>query len=153
MSFRDPPPAPPSLDPMDLKILNLLCVDAKSSFAEMAKKVGLSAPAVHARVKRMEKDGVIRKYTVDVNPASLGLIVTAIVRMQTGANRCREVSREVEKYPEVVECYVVAGEDDLLMKIRTSTPFQVLEVMDRLKQKGLVSRTQTHLVMETSFER
>lgn len=153
MAFNEPGVPTPQVDSLDLKILQLLKADAQTSFVELGKRVGLSAPAVHARVKKLQKEGVIKKHTIEVDPQKLGLVVTAFVRIQTGANRCKDLAKELEKIPEVLECFTVAGEDDLLVKLRTSTPKQVLEIMDLLKQKGLVGRSQTHLVMESHFER
>lgn len=153
MPFSELPVSLPGIDAFDLKILQLLVEDAQRSFADLGKKVGLSAPAVHARVKKLEKEGVIKRHTIEVDPQRLGLVVTAIVRIQTGSSRCKDLAAELQKIPEVLECYTVAGEDDLMVKLRTSTPKRVLEVLDTLKQKGLVGRMHTHLVMETHFER
>ena len=74
-----------SIDFTDRKILSALLSKGRSTFAELAAQVGLTAPTVHDRVKKLERSGVIEGYTANINPASLGYDITAMVRITTDA--------------------------------------------------------------------
>jgi Lrp/AsnC family leucine-responsive transcriptional regulator len=143
----------PHLDEVDLKILKFLSKDSKMSYSDMGKKLNLSGPAIHARVKKMEKTGVIKGYTIRIDPERVGQVVTSLVRVQTGKTRCRDIAKELGKIPEIHECYTVSGEDDLSLKIRTRTPMELQSVLDKLKVQNLIEKSITQLVMETHFER
>lgn len=152
MAFNEGPMAL-ELDETDLNILKLLARDSKMSFAELGKEVHLTAPAVHGRVKRMEKLGVIKHYGVELDFDRLGLPVLAFVRAQIGKTRCRDAGKKIMAFEEVVECHGVAGEDDLLLKTRTATPLGLQNLLDRLKTQGLIERSISIFVLETHFER
>ncbi|MET0279721.1 MAG: Lrp/AsnC family transcriptional regulator [Steroidobacteraceae bacterium] len=152
MGFRNQA-ARPDLDEQDLKILQQLSQDAKTSYVQLGQLVGLTGPAVHGRVRKMEKGGVIRRYGIEVDYSVIGLPVTAFVRVQTGKTSCRDAGRLVSKYEEVIECHTVAGEDDLLLKTRTATPLDLQNLLDKLKTEGLIEKSISVFVLETQFER
>lgn len=141
------------MDELDLKIIKQLALDSKMSFQELGAKVGLTAPAVHARVKKMEKSGVIQNYGVNLDYARIGLAVTAFVRLQTGKMRCSEAGDALAKYHEIEECHSVAGEDDVIIKTRTATPLELQNLLDRLRTEGLAEKSVSIFVLETHFER
>ena len=141
------------LDDTDLNILKLLARDAKMSFADMGKAIHLTAPAVHGRVKKLEKLGVIKSYGLHVDFDKLGLPVIAFVRVRIGKHRCRDVGKKISAFDEVVECHGVAGEDDLMLKTRTSTPLEVQNLLDKLKTQELIEKSVSIFVLETHFER
>ena len=142
-----------SLDETDLKIIQLLSQDAKMSYADLGQEIHLTAPAVHGRVKKLERSGVIKKYGIEIDYDRIGLPVTAFVRIQISKGRCRENGQRVSAYPEVLECHSVAGEDDLILKTRTATPLELQNLLDRLKVDGLSDRSISIFVLETHFER
>ena len=152
MTFKKSLPTA-ELDETDLKILKSLSQDAKISYADLGAVVHLTAAAVHGRVKKMEKTGVIRKYGVDLNYDVIGLPVIAFVRVQTGKTSCRESGRALLKFDEIIECHAVAGEDDLLLKTRTATPLDLQNLLDTMKIEGLIEKSVSILVLETQFER
>jgi Lrp/AsnC family leucine-responsive transcriptional regulator len=152
MGFRNQG-AGADLDELDLKILKQLSHDAKTSYADLGQVVGLTAPAVHGRVRKLEKGGVIRRYGIEVNYDVIGLPVTAFVRVQTGKTSCREAGKLVSKFEEIIECHTVAGEDDLMLKTRTATPLDLQNLLDRLKTEGLIEKSISVFVLETQFER
>lgn len=123
------------------------------SFADMGKEVNLTAPAVHARVKKLEKLGVIKKYGIELDYARVGLPVKAFVRVQIGKMRCRDAGKKIMQFEEVVECHAVAGEDDLMLKTRTATPLDLQNLLDQLKTQGLIEKSVSIFVLETVFER
>lgn len=141
------------LDELDLKILQQLSQDAKTSYADLGRLVGLTAPAVHGRVRKMERSGVIRRYGIEVDYDVIGLPVTAFVRVQTGKTSCRDAGSLVSKFEEIIECHTVAGEDDLMLKTRTATPLDLQNLLDKLKTEGLVEKSISVFVLETQFER
>lgn len=141
------------LDEIDLNILKLLAQDAKLSFNEMGETVGLTAPAVHGRVRKMEKAGVIKRYGVELDYARIGLPVTAFVRIRTGRMGTKEAGELFSVFPEIEECHSVAGDDDLLLKTRTSTPMELQQLLDKLRMEGLSERSVSIFVLQTIFER
>jgi Lrp/AsnC family transcriptional regulator, leucine-responsive regulatory protein len=145
---------PPHLDEVDAKILKLLSQDAKMAFADLAAKINLTAPAIHARVKKLEKMGVIKNYGIELNYEAIGLPVTAFIRVQTSSKlSCRQAGAKLLAFPEIEECHAVAGEDDLMLKTRTATPLQLQNLLDRMKTEGLVEKSISVFVLETHFER
>ena len=150
-----------TLDATDRKILRLLQQDARLSYRALAEAVGLRAPSVHARVQRLEQEGYIRGYHADVDPERIGRGLTAYVsigleggRKGGETPRTEVVAEHLRKDPDVVEVHAVTGEDDLLVKVRT-TDIRGLErllirVLDPLEG---VRRTTTTIVVRSMFER
>lgn len=142
-----------SLDAVDFKILKLLSQDSKMAYAELAKSLSLTAPAIHARVKKLEKLGVIKKYRVEIDYEKIGLPVTAFIRVQISKISCSDAGKMLMEFPEIEECHAVAGEDDLVLKTRTATPLELQNLLDRMKTQGLVEKSISVFVLETHFER
>ena len=149
-----------TLDATDRKILRLLQEDARRSYRAIAEAVGLRAPSVHARVQRLEKEGYIRGYHADVDPERIGKTLTAYVSIGLEGGRKGDVPRteavaeQLRKDPDVVEVHAVTGEDDLLVKVRTSD----IRGLERLLLRSLeplegVRRTTTNIVVRSLFER
>lgn len=149
-----------TLDPVDRKILRLLQEDARRSYRAIAESVGLRAPSVHARVQRLEKEGYIRGYHADIDPERIGKTLTAYVSIgleggrKGDTPRTEAVADQLRKDPDVVEVHAVTGEDDLLVKVRTSD----IRGLERLLLRSLeplegVRRTTTNIVVRSLFER
>ena len=141
------------LDQVDRKILGLLKGDARMQFAEIGKKVGLSAPAVHARVKKMEANGVITRYTVDINPNSVGASLCAFIRIQRNKGLSAAIADAFLKIKQIEECHAVAGEDCLIVKLRVESPIELAKILDEVRSIEGIDRTVTAVVLETHFER
>jgi len=124
------------LDETNRRILTLLCEDARQSTAELARKVGMSAPAVRERVARLEETGVIRGYRIDVDPAALGLPVTAWVRVRPGPGQLSKIVELAGRIPEVSECHRISGEDCFLMKVHVAAIDALEGVLDRFLLHG-----------------
>jgi len=105
------------LDARDRRILETLSADARISTSELARQVGMSAPAVRERVNRLEKAGVIRGYRADIDPAALGLPVAAWVRVRPGPGQLPKVADLARRSPEVSECHRITGDDCFLLKL------------------------------------
>src|SRR5687767_13081066 len=94
-----------SLDEVDRRLLEVLTDDPRLSAAELARRVGMSAPAVRERVARLEQSGVIRGYRLDVDPAALGLPVAAWVRLRPGPGPLTRIMELADSVPEISECH------------------------------------------------
>jgi Lrp/AsnC family transcriptional regulator, leucine-responsive regulatory protein len=109
------------LDKIDRKILRLLQDDARLSMTELSQRVGLSTTPVTERVKRLEKDGFIMGYYARLNPQALGQSLLVFVEIKLAAKSGAmfdQFRREVVKLPNVLECHLVSGDFDYLIKAR-----------------------------------
>ena len=134
------------LDATNLRLLAELRDDPRLTMAALARRVGMSAPAVTERVRRMEEAGVIRAYRLDIDPASLGLPISAFVRVRPNPGQLSRVAELAEAIPEVVECHRVTGEDCFVMKVH----FPAMEQLDRLLDRLLFHGTTTTSIIQSS---
>lgn len=139
-----------SLDKLDWKILMELQEDARISYAELGRRVGLSTPAAAQRVRRLEDAGVIRACRADIDPAKVGLPITAFIRMSVVGDVLAKVTAAVRKMPEIVECHRTTGEDSFILKVHVVTVEELKAVIDRLTPYG---STSTSLVLSSQVER
>ncbi|MGW4395202.1 Lrp/AsnC family transcriptional regulator [Amycolatopsis nivea] len=142
------------MDDLDRKLLSELQRDATQAYAALGQAVGLSAGAAHERVRKLREQGVIRRTTVDVDPAAVGRGVAAFVLVEANAwMGDSPTSEAIEALPEVVEAHVIAGPAALLVKIRTPTTEELQASLRRLYAIDGVTSTQAIVVLETFFER
>ncbi|WP_350277381.1 Lrp/AsnC family transcriptional regulator [Kribbella sp. HUAS MG21] len=128
-----------SLDPIDRAILAILQTDGRLSGADIGRKVGLSQPAVSARVQRLERSGVITGYRAVVDPARIGLNIHAVVRIRTTHARIREALELFATLPEVARTYRLTGEDCFLLDVHTRDAGRLEQVVDTIGRLGPVS--------------
>jgi Lrp/AsnC family leucine-responsive transcriptional regulator len=142
------------LDELDLQILDALQRNARSTFAELGTLVGLKAPAVHDRVKRLEQRGHIRGYSAQLDNKRLGLELAAFVSCYTTPD-CNydEFTKTLSQMPEVCEVHSVAGEETFLCKVMTRSTQHLDELLARLKAMRGMARTRTTIVLTTPFDR
>ena len=141
------------LDQIDRMLLALLKDDTKRKYSELGEAVHLSAPAVHDRVKKLERAGVIRKYTIEIDPESLGLTMQAFVRIHISRIPCEEMAHALLNFPEVVECFSSAGEESMLIKVHTGSPSQLETLLNHIRQMSGVERVLTSIILTTHFQR
>lgn len=141
------------IDGTDRTLLGLLSEDARRPYAELGNEVHLSAPAVHARVKKLEQSGAIRGYTIRVDAERLGKSVCSFIRILLTGGLCEKAATALEAFPEIEECYSVAGEDCILVKARTATPLELQELLQKIGRIPGFGRTVTTIVLRTHFER
>ena len=142
------------IDDVDQDILEALHGNARASYAELGERVGLSAPSVHARVKKLERLGVIRGYRATADPASLGFGLGAFVAVQqTSGYHWEELERAFAAMPEVEECHSVTGDDSYLLKVRVGDPSELEALLRRINMVEGVARTRTVLILSTTFDR
>jgi len=138
------------LDSLGWKLLAELQTDARVSFAELGRRVGLSTPAVAERVRRMEDEGIIRAYRAEIDPSSVGLPITAFIRMSIVGNVLVKLTERVHSMPEIVECHRGTGEDSFILKVNVVSVEHMKDVIYRLTPIGTTS---TSLVLESLIER
>ena len=142
----------PDLDRIDRRILDVLQRDGRISNLKLAEAVALSPTAVLARVQRLTREGYILGYEARLNPLKLGagmLVFVEVLLDRTSANVFNEFKAAVEVRPEIMECHLVAGGFDYLLKIRTAdmNSYRVFSG-DVLWQLPGVRETRTYAVME-----
>ncbi len=124
------------LDEVNRRILTALTEDPRLSASELARRVGMSAPAVRERVNRLEEVGVIRGYRLDVDPVAIGLPVAAWVRIRPGPGQLPRIADLAERTPEVSECHRISGDDCFLLKVHVPAIEALEEVLDRFLVHG-----------------
>ncbi len=124
------------LDRVDARVLAVLADDARLSIAEVARRVGMSAPAVRERIARLENAGVIRGYRVDVDPAAVGLPIAAWVRISPGPRQLTKIADLADRTREVSECHRISGEDCFLIKVHVPSIEALEGVLDRFLNHG-----------------
>lgn len=140
------------MDAIDHTIVQILTRDGRISFADLGREVKLSTPAVHRRVKLLEKRGIITGYSARVDLAELGVGLQALVAIET-AGSLDAVAHDLERFPEVEACWTTAGTSDLLIKVRASTPMTLERLLVRIREQLDVDRTRTTVLLDTRFER
>lgn len=145
------------LDDTDRKILELLQQDARMTNAAIGQEVGLSAPSVYERIKKMETKGVIKGYRAIVDAAALGQPVTAFIRLPSEATSgsYEDFLKSVDKAsrdPQVLECHSLAGEDCFILKVRVASPADLETLLHRLRSEAHIGRTISMIVLSTRKE-
>ncbi|MFD0740960.1 Lrp/AsnC family transcriptional regulator [Phytohabitans flavus] len=141
------------MDDIDLRLVELLRGNARLSYAELARQVGLSAPAVHDRVGKLESSGVIRGYRADAEPGAIGLGVTALIGLvQDSGGDTDDVLEALRGMPEIESCYFMAGVESFLLKVRVPTIQELETVILRLNRTAGVASTRTTIALSTKWE-
>lgn len=133
-------------DAVNLRILRELTENPRLPMRELGRRVGLSAPAVTERVRRLEEGGVIRGYRLEVSPAALGLPIAAYVRIRPNPGQLQRVAELARCIPEVVECHRITGEDCFILRVYLPSLDQLDRVLDRFLAHGT---TTTSLVQSS----
>ena len=143
------PPLPPALDDVDRRIVAALRADARLSVRALAEQVRISRAAAHARVQRLERDGVLTGYAARVEPARLGLSVTAFVNVRIAQHAWQDVRQRIGAIPEVWHAALVSGDHDLVLLVRTVDAGALRDlVLSTLQAIPGVRATQTVLVLD-----
>lgn len=142
----------PELDRIDRRILDLLQRQGRVSMTELAEHIGLSASPCAERVKRMERDGVITGYHAHVSPGALGKTLLVFVEIKLSAKSgdvFDKVRKELLHMPEVLECHLVSGSFDYLVKARLSGMSEYRHLLgDILKKLPVAAESHSYVVME-----
>ncbi|HEX4709253.1 Lrp/AsnC family transcriptional regulator [Phenylobacterium sp.] len=138
------------LDDLDRSIIEVLATDGRISLKDLASRVGLSSPSVTERLRRLEDRGVIRAFTVDVDPAALGYGLQAIVRIKPLPGKLAAVQALIEQIPEFTECDKVTGDDCFVGRLYVHSIEQLDRILDRITDKA---ETSTAIVKATPVRR
>ena len=138
------------MDELDHMIVDLLVLNSRISLKELGKATDLSSPSVADRVRRLEEKGVIRSFTVDVDPEALGYSLQAIVRVRPLPGMLHIVERLIQETPEFIECDKVTGDDCFIAKLCFRSMAQLDAILDRITEKA---ETNTSIVKATSVKR
>lgn len=145
------------LDDIDRKILRILLTAGKASHAAIAEQIGIKAPSVFERVKKLEARGIIKGYSACVDGDKLGKNLTAFIRVTLeGGQRYADESgilAVIEGEPWIEECHIVAGEESFILKARVSTPLELQELTTRLRRIEGVANTRTTVALSTPIDR
>jgi Lrp/AsnC family leucine-responsive transcriptional regulator len=128
-------------DDIDRKILGLLQEDARISYAELGRRVGLTTPAVIERVRKLEDGGIISGYRADIDTAKIGLPITAFIRMSITGVDYSHIIEVAQGSKEVLECHRGTGGDSFIMKVAVSSVEHLQEMIDRLTPYGITTTT------------
>jgi len=139
-------PANGLLDDVNRRLLTELHANPRITMSGLARRVDMSAPAVTERVQRLERAGVITGYRLEVDPAALGLPVTAFARVRPTAGQLQKVADLARSLPQVTECHRITGEDCFLVKVH-APGVEALELV--LDQFLVLGQTVTSIVVST----
>lgn len=149
-----PTTRPGDLDPIDEAILRELAADARASYADIGGVVALSAPAVKRRVDRLRERGVVRGFTVLLDPAALGWETEAFIELFCqGSTSPATMRTAVDRYPEVVAASTVTGDVDLVVQVRARDMRHLEQVVERLAAEPFVARTRSTIVLSALVRR
>ena len=142
------------MDSLDLEILCLIQNDARIANAAVAAKLGLTASAVHARIKRLRREGTIRGYLTSINPDAVKRRLLAFIRITNNSSGMDETAFEdfIRAEPSVLECHIVSGEETHILKIRTDAPASLRDLLARLREYPGIARTVTSISLCTIKE-
>lgn len=140
------------VEQLDRAIVSHLAGDGRMSFTDLGKATGLSTSAVHQRVRRLEKRGVIRGYRAVVDVEALGLPLTAFVSIKpVDPAAADDAPARLEAISAIEACYSVAGEESYILKVRVASP-QALELLLAEIRAAAAVSTRTTVVLSTPFE-
>ncbi len=138
------------IDEIDRKVLKELQEDARLSYAELGRRVGLTTPAVIERVRKLEDAGVITGYRAEIDTAKVGLPITAFVRMSITGVDYSHIIEVAEQSNEVLECHRGTGGDSFIMKVAVSSVEHLQQIIDKLTPYGI---TTTAIVLSSPVKR
>jgi Lrp/AsnC family leucine-responsive transcriptional regulator len=138
------------LDAVDARILDALARDARSSIAELARIVGLSAPSVSERIARLEEAGVIEGYTLTISPKALGLPIAAWLRIRPVPGQLQTVMEILQGLPEIVECDRITGEDCFIARAHVRSVDELEKLIDQIIPYAM---TNTSIIQSSPVKR
>lgn len=143
----------PVLDEFDRKILGELATDARKTYAEIGSAVGLSAPAVHARIKRLREQGVITRTSAILDGTAVGKPLLAFVHVDADGWGKSERMMKLSAFPEIEEMHSVAGDTCVILKVRTASTDALEQILAQLYLLPGVRGTKSFVVLSTYLER
>lgn len=141
------------MDAIDLKLIDLLQREGRTSWVDLGKAVGMAGPSVYERVRKLEGAGILRGFTVRVDAVAAGVPLLAFIAVsQEGPAPVGQIAQALAAVPGVEECHSVTGDDSFLLKVRASAPSDLEQLVDRVRQIKGVRGTKTTVVLTTIAE-
>ncbi|MBD8874973.1 Lrp/AsnC family transcriptional regulator [Roseibium polysiphoniae] len=127
------------IDDIDRQLLEELLGDARLPLKELASRVGLSSPSVSDRLRRLEEGGVIRGFTIDVDPKAVGYLFQTMVRVRPLPGTLHVVQKMLQDIPQITECDKVTGEDCFIARLHVRSMEELDEILDKVSEKSETS--------------
>jgi Lrp/AsnC family leucine-responsive transcriptional regulator len=145
---------PKGLDDIDRRILEMLQDDCKQSLARLGEQVGLSAPSIVERIRKLEHEGFIEGYHARLRAQKLGLDVAAFISVWIDHPRViKDFEQNLREFEDVLECHHVTGGPTLLLKVKTRNTQSLQRLISSLRSVPGVDRTETNVVLSSLVER
>lgn len=143
------------MDATDLKIIDILKTNARMSFSDISREIGLSTPAIRERILNLEEEGVIKGYIPLLDNSRLGLNTTAFIGVTLAHPQCcrEDVVKAMAKIPEVVEAHFTDGEEDMLLKIVCKDTTAFLRLLSEMTAVEGVAKTRSVISLSNEIER
>ena len=141
-----------TLDKIDEKILKNLMVDARLSARQLALKLGMSTVTILSRIKKLEKEKIIRGYTTIIDHEKLGYTLTAIIEIMAKNGKVLDIEEEISKFENVCGVYDITGSTDTVLIAKFKERNELSDFVKNLGTIANVENTITHVVLNTSKE-
>ena len=138
------------MDRIDIRILNCLKKNSRENASVIGEKVNMSVSAVIERIRKLENAGIIRQYTVVLDPKQIGKDLSALISVGVEHPQYNDGFTEfVKSYPEIVECHYVTGDFDFIVKVLTDSTGSLERILNEIKSVPGVSVTKTLVILST----
>ena len=141
------------IDKTNTKILNVILENAKLSYREIAKRVGVSVVTILKRVKALEKAGIIKSYTADLDYEKLGYDVHVVIKMRIAKGKLFEVEKKIARNPNVFAVYDTTGTFDCIIIAKFKSRRSMDTFLKKIQTYDFVERTETSLILNTIKEK
>ena len=138
------------IDDVDVRLLRRLEADGRTSVADLARALGMAAPSVAERLKRLEEAGVIRRFTVEVDPAALGYAFAAYIRIRPTGGQIATIAKLLAELPEIVECDRITGDDCFIARAHLRSVEALERLIDRIVP---FAQTNTSIIQSSPVKR
>lgn len=143
------------IDETDIEIINILIKNGRTPYADIAKQVGMKSPSVIERIKKLESEGIIKKYTTELNYKKLGYDITAFIGISIdNTQHITDFEQEISTLSdEIVECHHVTGDFTMILKVITKNTSTLSKLIKTLRNISGVQKTNTILVFSTILDK
>jgi DNA-binding Lrp family transcriptional regulator len=141
------------MDKLDMSIIKLLQKNARLSYREIAKELGVAVGTIYNRIKKLEEQGIIRGFCVDVDYERLGFGLTAVIGIRANGREIVRIEREIAKNPRVMQVYDVTGEYDIIVIAKFRDRADMNRFVKWVLSLEGVERTNTSVVMDIVKEK
>jgi Lrp/AsnC family transcriptional regulator, leucine-responsive regulatory protein len=138
------------IDATDQKLLDALAVNSRLSLKELAQAAGMSSPSAAERLRRLEERGIIRAFTIDIDPAALGYPLQAIVRIRPLPGQLHIVEKLIQEIPEFIECDKVTGDDCFIARLVVRSMGELDGILDKITERA---ETNTSMIKSSPVKR